>query len=223
MPQHELKNAYIGEYNTPPSTYQKVEYIESSGTQFIDTGYLITPTTEVSIDYQYTSANDQDFAFWVGSDTNTSSWMTFCVYIWLTNRVPYFKAWLSDGAGSSTWSNSWPSPDTNRHRFVLNNWHFLTYNSSGTLQKDVTTVATFTRTATHSFWLFCWWRLDTSAWANKTSAKLYWCKVTDNGVLQRDFIPCYRKSDSVIWLYDLVNDQFYTNSWTWTFTKWPDL
>jgi hypothetical protein len=53
----ELKNAYIGEYNTPPSTYQEVEYIQSTGTQLIDTWYLITPNTEVSVDYQFTSAN----------------------------------------------------------------------------------------------------------------------------------------------------------------------
>lgn len=207
---------------TLPNTYQKVEYIESTGTQFIDTGYLITPTTEVSVDYQFTNASNQDFAFWVGSDTNTSSWMTFCVYIGTTWGVAYFKAWLSDWAWSGTRTNEWPTPDTNRHKFVLNNGHFLTYDSSWTLQKDETTDTTFTRTAEHSFWLFCWWRLDTSAWADKTAAKLYWCKVTDNGVLQRDFVPCYRKSDWVIWLYDLVNDVFYTNAGSWAFTKWPN-
>jgi hypothetical protein len=39
----------------------------------------------------------------------------------------------------------------------------------------------------------------------------------------RDFIPVYRKSDSVVGMYDSVNDVFYTNKWSGSFTKWPDL
>lgn len=41
----------------------------------------------------------------------------------------------------------------------------------------------------------------------------------DDNELVRDFIPCYRKSDGVIGLYDLVNDVFYTNLGTGQFTK----
>ena len=223
---YKVQSRFVGTQQVRPDKmhwYQEVEYIQSSWTQFIDTGYLITPTTEVSIDCQYTNANNQDFVFWVGSDTDTSSWMTFCLYIWTTWWVAYFKAWLSDWTWRSTWTNEWPQKDTNRHKFVLNNWHFLTYNSSWTLQQDTTTDATFTRTATHSSWLFCWWRTDTNAWASITAAKLYWCTIKESWTLVKNFVPCYRKSDSVIWLYDLVNKQFYTNSWSWTFTKWPDV
>ena len=55
-----------------PNAYQEVEYIQSSGTQFIDTGYLITPTTEVSVDYQLTNNNNQDFIFGIGNDTTST-------------------------------------------------------------------------------------------------------------------------------------------------------
>ncbi len=41
----------------------------------------------------------------------------------------------------------------------------------------------------------------------------------DNGTLVRDFIPCYRKQDGVIGMYDLANDVFYTNAGTGTFLK----
>jgi hypothetical protein len=40
---------------------------------------------------------------------------------------------------------------------------------------------------------------------------------------ERDMIPCYRIADWEIWMYDVVNGVFYTNSWSWTFTKWPDV
>jgi hypothetical protein len=52
---------------------------------------------------------------------------------------------------------------------------------------------------------------------------VYSFKIYSNNDLVRDFVPCCRTSDDAIWLYDKVNDVFYTNSWTWTFTKWPDV
>jgi hypothetical protein len=53
--------------------------------------------------------------------------------------------------------------------------------------------------------------------------KIYNVKIYTSGNLVRDFIPCYRKSDDVIGLYDLVNDAFYTNAGTGTFTKGGDI
>ena len=53
--------------------------------------------------------------------------------------------------------------------------------------------------------------------------KIYACKIWDNEVLIRDLIPCYRISDNVIGLYDIVNDVFYTNSGTGTFSKGADV
>jgi hypothetical protein len=46
---------------------------------------------------------------------------------------------------------------------------------------------------------------------------------SDANTIERDLVPCYRIADGVIWMYDLTNDQFYTNSGSWTFTKWPDV
>ena len=55
--------------------------------------------------------------------------------------------------------------------------------------------------------------------SSSPSMKLYSFLLYDNEKLIREFIPCYRKSDSVIGLYDIVNDVFYTNSGTGTFSK----
>jgi hypothetical protein len=41
--------------------------------------------------------------------------------------------------------------------------------------------------------------------------RLYSCKIYDNGVLVRNFIPCMRNSDNEVGLYDTVGEQFYTN------------
>lgn len=53
--------------------------------------------------------------------------------------------------------------------------------------------------------------------------RLYSCKIKQGDNLYFDFVPCYRKSDNEIWLYDRVGKQFYTNAWTGTFIKWPDV
>lgn len=49
--------------------------------------------------------------------------------------------------------------------------------------------------------------------------RLYYFKIYENGTLIRDFIPCYRKNDNVIGLYDAVNDVFYLNQGTNNFIK----
>ena len=52
-----------------------------------------------------------------------------------------------------------------------------------------------------------------------TTFKYYWVKLYKNDELLRNFIPCYRKSDNVIGMLDLVNNVFYTNAGSGTFTK----
>ena len=48
--------------------------------------------------------------------------------------------------------------------------------------------------------------------------KLYRYKLYENDVLVRDFVPVYRKSDNVAGLYDTINDVFYINQGTGSFT-----
>ena len=45
----------------------------------------------------------------------------------------------------------------------------------------------------------------------KGSFKTYYWKIFDNNVLVRNYIPCYRKKDNVVGLYDNINDKFYVN------------
>lgn len=52
-----------------------------------------------------------------------------------------------------------------------------------------------------------------------TIGRLYSCRLWNGETLVRNFVPCYRKSDNEIGLYDLVNDVFYDNDGSGTFTK----
>ena len=63
-------------------------------------------------------------------------------------------------------------------------------------------------------------------WGNATRPfvwNLYSAKLYKNNQLVRDFVPCYRIADDEIGLYDLVNDQFYTNAGSGSFSKWNDV
>ena len=53
--------------------------------------------------------------------------------------------------------------------------------------------------------------------------KLYDIKIYKNNVLVYNAIPCYRKSDQEVGLYDLIGNVFYTNQGTGSFLVGPDV
>ena len=57
-----------------------------------------------------------------------------------------------------------------------------------------------------------------TGYTNFSSSRIYYMKIYDSNTLVRNFIPCYRKSDTVAGLYDTVNDVFYTNAGSGVFT-----
>ena len=48
---------------------------------------------------------------------------------------------------------------------------------------------------------------------------LYRLKISEGNDITNDFIPCYRKSDDAVGLYDMINGQFYGNNGTKAFIK----
>lgn len=52
---------------------------------------------------------------------------------------------------------------------------------------------------------------------------LYEFKLYNNGELVENFVPCYRVSDGVIGLYDIILGNFYTNQGTGNITKGRDI
>jgi len=64
----------------------------------------------------------------------------------------------------------------------------------------------------------------TTADSNYGYQKVQDFKIYEDDILIRYFVPCYRRSDSVIGMYELLTDTFYiTAGTTGGFTKGPDL
>jgi len=187
-----------------PAEYQEVEYIQSSGTQRIDTGYAPQTTTEFEIDYELVSYvwayqspfgtryahNDRAYYIWISNENVSYCWF------WSNKISPAIAFWGLGTRRNITYHNS-----------VLSNWD------------ESITVAT-NQTPYWTIRIFC----QEQNWTVQEYAamKFYSFKLWEWSTLVRDYVPCYRKSDSVIWVYDIVNDQFYTNAGSGTFTKWND-
>lgn len=53
--------------------------------------------------------------------------------------------------------------------------------------------------------------------------KVAYIKIEQNGILVRNFIPCYRRADKLAGMYDIVGNVFYTNAGSGSFIVGPDV
>ena len=187
--------------NLLPSEYQQVEYIESTGTQYIDTGVIPNKTTNMKLDINILSTSSSITPI-IGARTESFPSLTY----FITANNEFYM--------------SYNSADTDKTTINLNERIILS-NTSNELYVNNTKVATgitgdFDITTT-----IILLGLNTSNGVDgrHLSAKVYGLKIYSEDVLIRDYIPCYRKSDNVVGLYDLVENKFYTNNGTGTFLK----
>lgn len=209
-----LKNAYLGA-DTLPSWYQEVEYIESSGTQYINTWFAYTKTTgKVETKFSSTAFGSQYHTYRLWGSYNSASPTSRSFILYVNYSTLRLWLWTSDGDTSRSLSTNTIYELTEE---ISTPWTCqVTINGTTTSHNYSGTIAT-----NNNFYIFC--NNETGSPGSYGRDKLYYLKLYEEGTLVRNFVPCYRTADDVIWLYDKVNNVFYTNSWTWTFTKWPDV
>jgi len=209
--QTEPKKIYIWWVSRLPAEYQEVEYIESSWTQWIDTWLNAWIWYRINMKI-YTSSNsiaDQTVIWW-NANTNTEA-----IYCWLNYSSSYNSIYR--------WYNSqWF--DANNTIAVWNTYEIESIIRNWTQKLTVNWTVKFTWSLSLSWTWTNHMAIFSRRWSNYALIKLYSMQIYNSSdTLVRNFVPCYRKQDAVIWLYDLVNNQFYINSWTWTFTKWANI
>lgn len=187
-----------------PSEYQRVEWIWNSWTQRIDTGLYPNSNMMVQMKFIYPT-------YWW--------WNLFWFNDSESNSFRFFRA------NDTTYLDYWSWNNYNRIQ-----WSYITSTTAiyevefwNRYVKDIPTNTTKISSSSVSFWdksikAYIFWNID-----NQDYMKLYYCKIYISWTLVRYYIPCYRKSDNVIWMFDIVNQQFYTNVWTGTFTKWNNI
>ena len=182
-----------------PVEYTQVDYIESSGTQYIDTNVYGNLGTEI-----------------VAKITNDSCKTNFLGDITVSSKA--ISCNFADGNVGSRFGNkniqaslnsfiNFYEPfllKENKNGIYINNEQAVEFNTTTNFQTE-NTLLLFTRNNSNG--------PNNSRW----KGKLFYCKIYDSGNLIRNFIPCYRNSDNEIGLYDTVNDVFYTNQGTDSF------
>lgn len=202
-------NDVVWEKKRLPVEYQEVEYIESTGTQYIDTGFIPnqdTRTVIVCSATQYLGRNTALFG-----SRNTFQSKNYSIVFGSGDGTPYNNVLYSgyDIGNVSKPSNALSSNtiytiDKNKNKTYVNNSQMYSqvYNNF---------------TSPYTMFLFAVHQSSSDLFVGYL--RIYSCKIYDNGTLVRNFIPCYRKSDNVAGLYDKVTNTFYINSGTGEFIK----
>lgn len=182
-----------------PSEYQEVEYIESTGTQYINTNYTDVSDTRVELDFVYTGILSTSSNYMGANGGNVlavSANGRFSINACATGITPT--------VGERYKISSYRGVDDMRSA-TINGVEYIGTKASRNEIYHIFTLGGQPHTTQRIY------------------GKLYSCKIYYQGKIVRDFIPCYRKSDNVIGVYDVVNDVFYTNAGTGKFLKGNDI
>lgn len=183
-----------------PDGYTQVEYLHSTGTQIIDTGFVPTKNTVIKAKFTDMEANTSLFGC-----RNRTSDPSVQVYRSTTTGMTYgARVWNTEIVTTSA-----PIQETNVVLMDIKNNYFemngeKTDAPAQALASITTTLALF---GDH----------NGSEYATYSTTSIYYCQIWDDGVLVRDFVPC-KNSSNVAGMYDLVNGVFYQNAGTGTFT-----
>lgn len=194
-----------------PSEYQQVEYIETSGSAYLTIPYTVVryDTFDVTAFYNRISGTYALFSCGTGN-------YQVIIVIQNTNKL-YFKYFAKGAAAAITFSND-------ELRGKIANYHIdrngmLTVAIEGGAQRysESKYISDIDGNEKRLF------ILRRANGVNNFVGRLYKFVVSNDNTEKLNLVPCYRKSDGEIGMYDLVNGVFYTNSGSGTFIKGDDV
>ena len=180
-----------------PAGYTELAYIQSSGTQFIDTGFKPNQDTSFEADFEILEYDASNLCVF---GARNSLNLRYELFARNDNKYQIYY--------NTSFSFDFPGI-INRHSLSMQknvcNLDGISYSGTyGTFQIN------------YNFGLFT--VNNAGKWDSRIPLmRLYSAKLYDNDVLVRDFVPCINASGEV-GLYDLVGKQFYGNAGTGVFT-----
>ena len=209
-----------------PEEYQEVEYLECDGNQYIDTGVISNgedfkmegntyASSSIDKTYNYVFSSEGTIYglrgnyFYPGSNRDDYGFV-------ITYPISMFEKFLTVYSSDIF------------DKFI--NWSFILNKEYINGIKDRLDVLTeqgteysaeYTSTNNISNAKIILFKYGDDS-SNNFVGKAGKFKIYISGVIQRDFIPCYRKEDNVAGYYDLLNGVFYENLGTNSFVVGPD-
>ena len=182
----------------PKNEYTFLQYIESSGTQYIDSGFVANQNTRVICRGTCPVSSVTNWLF--GARTSgTSNQFGF-----VASASGYYLACYNtsqEAFQTSLNSSGLITVDINKTVTTL-----TTDNGTGTV-----TCASGTFTCPKSLTLFA---VNNNGSIGYGKVGICFCKIYDNGTLVRDLWPALRNADGAIGMYDKVTDRLFTNAGT---------
>ena len=190
-------------FGTPPQSilptgYTALEYLESTGTQYIDTGIIVKATTLAEFEYQFVgSAKNYVFGQVAGRGSSIIGYRT--------DRIWWFR------------NTDLDLIDNNKHKVVFNQ-------QDGKVYRDGVVLATrgaFGTQQSQTILLFA--ELNDNNTINKGKVKIYNFKLKEGSTpsVIQNLVPARRNSDGVLGMYDTVSNTFFTNKGTGEFIAGP--
>lgn len=178
-----------------PSGYTELTFIESSGTQYIDTG-VNGNNDNLTISFKYELLSYTRYGGLFGNYVNETHNCWRILQTANDNNKCYVSVNSSAGSGTSTITlekNVVNTVEVNNTQCIINGVvdpHSTT--TKGTVND--TNIVIFAQKATTG-----------------SKMRLYNFKIIDGNNVVRDYVPAMRETDEVIGLYDKITKSFYTN------------
>lgn len=185
----------------------EVEYLQSDGNQYIDTGVVVTKNYVIIADCAVISGSS--FPTVIGALSANKGYSVVLAYN--NSGQPYTQM----GSNYPTLYNTSKLGSTLIH-YICTGKSNSEYISDGMAVESNTFSGNI---ATNSLYLFARHRYDTTV-GNSVTAKIGKVRITIDGVLQRDYIPV--RVGTVGYMYDKVSKQLFGNIGTGSFTLGPD-
>ena len=189
--------------------YQRVEFIESDRSQYIITDIVADNETGMEVVASYPVLADR---IAMGSRADANATRYYCPYPLSSNSFYYG---YNTGSTKSTGAKA-----NTMYRSSLN---FLNSRSArvheeltGALEFDSALDGTLAN-QTGPITIFGYYRGDTGAVYSTRDIVFYGARITQGYEVVREYIPCYRKSDGEIGLYEKFTGEFFMNNGTGTF------
>ena len=182
--------------------YQKVDYITSSGTQYIITDFIADNQSGMELIASFPTILDR---VPMGSRLDSGTTRFY---------VPYPMSDTSCYYGFNTGSTLSFSASTNTKYQLQTNFcnnRKVRMYTEGTLILPPTNISTTLTQQTSPVGIFVYTKGAGGVGAPR-AFDLYGAKISQGSEVVREYIPCYRKSDNVVGVYEIYTNTFLTNS-----------
>lgn len=204
-------------YGRLPAEYQEVEYLtgghatSGSNYSYIDTGIIATLSSIEEIEIEFaipsTYVDTNCYVFGVGSTQ-----IRLGVYCnnGTQKLYPYYNNYASTNLTFSFGTRYSLKINDANHKIICNN-------------TELATISTFPQNGTYSPYLFSLNNMNARYGTGRSTIYSYIKRNNSTNEIIQDLVPCYRKSDNVAGMYDIVNETFKVNDGEGTFTVGPDV